>query len=129
MPSARQRKEIGSERYANGSPLKVRNDALALAKAFSPIGFDDEAAAPFVATGYSVRLLDYCNNGPESSVQACAGREPFFLIEDGFNQGEYLPVQIYDTRVGAIEQNSKLCWVMLSKGEVLLDPNTLVFWK
>lgn len=129
MPSGSQRKTIGSERYASGSPMKVRNEALALAKAFSPLGYDEDLAKPVIESGRAVGLLDYCTNGPESGLQADVGREPFLLTPDQSNPGEYLPVAIYDTRVNAVEDKSKLCWVTLSKGEALMNQNSLVFWK
>lgn len=129
MPSGSQRKEIGLTRYAEGSPLRVRNDALALGKSLSPLGFDHDSAARFVASGRAVRLLDYCINGRESGAHACSGREPFFLVEDDLNSGQYRAVPIYDTRVGAIEAKTGLCWVILSNGEALLSPDTLVLWE
>lgn len=129
MPSSRQRKEIGAEQYASGSRIKVRNDALALAKELSPLRFDQEQAVRFIATGRAVRLLDYCTNGSESGAHACAGLEPFFLVEDGLDAGQYRAVAIYDTRVGAVEDGSQLCWVIIGSGEALLSPDTLVLWE
>lgn len=129
MPSSSQRKEIGAERYASGSRIKVRNGALALAKEFSPLRFDQEPAARFIATGRAVRLLDYCTNGSESGAHACAGLEPFFLVEGGLDAGQYRSVAIHDTRVGAVEEGTQLYWVIISRGEALLSPDTLVLWE
>lgn len=129
MPSGSQRKKIGSDRYSSGSAIKVRNDALALAKVMSPVGHDEEVAERIVESGRAVRLIDYCTNGPASGVHADSGLEPFLLIDDESNPGEFLSVGIYDARIRAVEENSKLCWVTLSKGEALLKPDTLVFWK
>lgn len=128
MPSGNQRKQIGSERYANGSLIKVRNDALALAKKISPLSYEEDAAARVIESARAVRLQDYCENGRDSGNHADAGREPCLLVHDESNPGEYLPVAIYDTRVNAVEQKSKLCWVTLGAGEALFNPNTLVFW-
>lgn len=129
MPSAIQRKNIGSARYASGSAIRVRNDALALAKAISPLTHGDEQAGRLLESGRAVLLINYCTNGHESGVHADGGREPFLLAPDEGNPGEYLPVSIYDARVNAVEAKSKLCWVTLSKGEALLKPDTLVYWR
>lgn len=129
MPSGNQRKNIGSASYASGSAIKVRNDALALAKAISPLSHGDKEAGRLIESGRAVPLINYCTNGHESGVHADGGREPFLLTPDEANPGEYLPVSIYDARLNAVEAKSNLCWVTLSKGEALLKPDTLVYWQ
>lgn len=129
MPSTSQRQKIGSERYASGSTMKARNDALALAKTYRPLGYDEAQAKRFIESGRALKLLDYCTNGPDSGVHVDEGLEPFLLTPDECNPGEYLPVAIYDARVNPVEAKSKLCWITLSRGEALLHQDSLVFWK
>lgn len=111
------------------TPLKARNAALALAKDISAIRANNPDIAPYNAVGRLMPVVDYCQNVPEAGQHIDMGREPNLLVEDTCNPDEYLLVAIHDVRNVPVEEKSGLCWISVNRGEVLLKPDTLVFWK
>lgn len=73
--------------------------------------------------------LQYCQGGTEMTVHVDAGREPYLLLADGLNPGNYTPVAIYDNRIDYLDAPSNRCWLDLHCGEVLVDAGTAVYWR
>jgi len=69
---------------------------------------------------------DYVAGGDVVGAQVDAGREAHLLVRDAYNDGEFLPVAIYDV---AVKQERCLCGLDLGLGPVLVKPDTLVYWK
>jgi hypothetical protein len=74
-------------------------------------------------------VAELCTNAPKTWIQVDHhGREPFLLIPDVFSPGEYIPVSIYDTGKDA-EVHTGLYLLDVHCGNVLLAPDTLVYWR
>ncbi|MGN7104861.1 hypothetical protein ACTHR6_24835 [Ralstonia holmesii] len=128
MPHPWQRKEIGRRLYA-GSLIEKRNTALQLAKRVSAVRVEDSRAAHLVGHARVTTVQQYCEDDQRATSQIDGGREPYLLVEDPYNPGELRPVEIYDRRVDAVEPRTGLCWIHLSRGDALVKPDTLVYWK
>lgn len=107
--------------------LKVRTDAISLAKSIDALRASLPAADQFKGHSRVAGLVDYIQSGPDSGKQIDAGHEPFLLVEDSLNEGNYLPVPIYAGLHA--EQDTGLILVDLRDGKALLEPDTLVYWK
>ena len=96
MPNTNQRREEGQRSYAAGSPIQQRNAALALAKRVGAARAADPSAARYVGLDRVVTATEYCQDVPKCGIQIDKGREPFLLIPDAYNPGEFQPLAVYD---------------------------------
>jgi hypothetical protein len=114
----------------DGSALQVRNAALHRAARL------DVVRRSKVKPGDSIRLdservltvQDYCQAGEQSMAQVDKNREPYLLIQDQCNAGYFLTVPIYDCRARQPEKE-KRCWIDVHCGELLVNSDTIVYWK
>ncbi|MBI6727125.1 hypothetical protein YA0089_26285 [Pseudomonas viridiflava] len=106
---------------------QARTDALSLAKSIDALRASSPAGDEFKGHSRVTGLADYIQNGPDSGKKIDAGQEPFLLMEDSLNEGNYLPVPIYAGLHA--EQDTGLILVDLHDGKALLEPDTLVYWK
>lgn len=128
MPHPWQRVEIGKRRYA-GSAIERRNKALALAKAVGALCSTDVGADRFLKLERVTTVAEYCGDDAKAIKQIESNREPCLLVEDFYNPGEYLPLDVYDRQIDAVEARTSLCWIHLMRGDALVKPDTLVYWK
>jgi hypothetical protein len=115
--------------HAQPVSSEVIQKAVERGQELNPLRWSNKACAKYVESKRAVTALDYCLKGHSSGVHADSGREPFLLVESGANPGEYQAVAIMDTRIKPVEDSVRLCWLYLSSSEVLVEPDTLVFWK
>lgn len=73
--------------------------------------------------------LQYCQGSIEMASQVDAGREPYLLLEDGLNHGDYTLVEVYDNRIAYLDKPTERCWLDLKNGEVLVPSGTAVYWR
>jgi hypothetical protein len=129
MPTQRQRVESGKRNYA-GSGIEKRNTALSVASRTGAVRLADVEQERLARISSRVTtVLDYCTDAKVAGDHIDAGNEPYLLVRDVLNQGEYLTIPIYDRRIEAIEARTGLCWIHLSRGDALVKPDTLVYWK
>jgi len=121
------RAEAGRRNYTS-SPLKARNDALALAARLRAVRVGDLAAMPLAESTRVTSLADYCLRPQMCDAQMDADREPYLLRQDEFNDGEFTKTPIYDVRVEQCDADAGLLWIDLHAGEALLPHDTLVYW-
>ena len=73
--------------------------------------------------------LQYCQGSTEMAIQVDAGREPYLLLEDGLQPGNYTLVEIYDNRIAYLDRPTERCWLDLKNGEVLVASGAAVYWR
>lgn len=129
MPNTEQRRGEGKRSYAVGSAIQQRNAALVLAKRVGAARAADAAAAGYGGLERVMTATEYCQDGPKCGVQADKGREPFLLILDKHNPGEFLPLAVYDAFIDGIEARTGLCKIDLHAGPALVAGDTLIYWK
>lgn len=121
---------VGQTNYQKPeSKLRQRNEALARASNIGPVVKSCERLNKLIAAGRITTVGDYCAMGTEMEHQVNKDREPYLLVEDEYNRGQFIPMPIYDCRVDAFEPNSNKCWIDVHAGELLVDVNTAVYWK
>lgn len=125
MAHPHQLSAAGKRNYA-GSPLAQRNDKLRRAAAVAPVRAGDTGCDQFSSSPRILTAGDYVAGGAAVDKQLDADREPHLLVRDPLNDGEFLPVAIYDV---AIKQEGGLCEFDLHSGSVLVKPDTLIYFK
>jgi hypothetical protein len=125
MAHPHQLSAAGKRNYA-GSPLAQRNDKLRRAAAVAPVRAGDAGCDQFASSTRTLTAAEYLASGDAVDKQLDADREPHLLVRDPLNDGEFLPVAIYDV---AIEQERGLCEFDLHGGSVLVKPDTLIYFK
>lgn len=125
MAHAKQLSAAGKRNY-EGSPLALRNDKLRRAAAIAPVRSGDAGCARFAGSPSVLTAAEYVAGGEVVNKQFDAGREAYLLVRDLCNEGEFLPVSIYDV---AIKQEKGLCEFDLHRGPVLVKPDTLIYFK
>lgn len=76
--------------------------------------------------GRVTSISELCT-GSEKVTELSGEYEPYLLIEDEYNLGEWSPIAIYDTPNAPT--NDQKYFVDLHNGEVLLAGDVLVYWK
>lgn len=125
MAHAWQNAEAGKRNYA-GSLLQLRNDKLKRAARIAAVRKGDAGCEKFAGSPRVMTAAEYVANVEAVGLQIDAGREAHLLVRDAYNDGEFLPVEIYDM---AIKQERSLCEFDLHSGSVLVKPDTLIYWK
>ncbi len=128
MPSQMQRVRSGQANYKN-SPLAVRNTALRRAATLCPVKVGSPGVERLLKAGRITTVLEYCQAVEAMGAQVDKDREPFLLVDDFANPGEFVKVSIYDCRIKAVEARSGKCWIDVRSGELLVDADTAVYWK
>lgn len=128
MPSQMQRVRSGQSNYKD-SPLAKRNTALRRAADLSPVKVSFAGVQRLITAGRITTVFDYCQSGEVMGAQVDKDREPFLLVEDFSNPGEFATVSIHDCRIDAVEKRSGKCWITVHSGELLVDVDTAVYWK
>jgi hypothetical protein len=128
MPSTSQRKEIGRAAYAAGSAIAVRSARLSLAKRIGPVREGDPLVKDITTSGRTTTAADYVAGGKLSGTQIDGGREPYLLVQDECNEGRFNTVPVHDCFIER-EQRSGKCVLVLHRGDVLVSPDTLIYWK
>lgn len=128
MPNPQQRAETGRAAYARGSAIALRNARLSLAKRIGAARAGDAATQPLIARGRTTTAADFVVDGEASGAQIDAGREPHLLVADPYHDGLFGTVTIYDNHPGQ-ERRTGLCTLVVHQGDVLVPPDTLIFWK
>ncbi|WP_241299395.1 hypothetical protein [Burkholderia stabilis] len=128
MPNPWQRAEIGRAAYAAGSAIAVRNARLALAKRIGAVCVGAANTESIVTRGRTTTAADFVTNGDLSGQQIDAGREPYLLVADFYNPGHFNTVSVYDNYLGQ-EKRTGMCVLVVYQGDVLVRPDTLIYWK
>jgi hypothetical protein len=128
MPHPWQRAEIGRTAYAAGSVIAVRNARLSLAKRIGAACTSDANVEAIVARDRATTAADFVMAGEQSGLQIDAGREPHLLTEDLYDVGRLNAVAVYDNYPGQ-EKRTGLCALVVHQGDVLVRPDTLIYWK
>lgn len=127
MAHAWQSAESGRRNYA-GSPLQLRNNKLSRAARIAPVRKSEILNSKLANSERVMTAAEYVANGESVSKQIEACREAHLLVHDAFNEGEYLPVEIYDVAIKQ-EDRSGLIDFDLHAGRVLVQADTLIYWK
>ncbi|HIH2751434.1 TPA: hypothetical protein ACYLN4_007272 [Burkholderia lata] len=128
MPNPYQRAEIGRSAYAAGSSIATRNKRLALAKRVNAARAGTLHTDGIVARGRTTSAADYVMNGDLSGKQIDSDREPFLLVGDPYNAGNFNTIPIYDCET-ELEKRTGKCVLVLHCGDVLVPADTLIYWK
>jgi hypothetical protein len=97
-------------------------------KEINPARIGDANTERIVSRGRTTTAVDFVSDGDLSGTQVDAGREPYLLIEDLFNLGCFNTVPVYDNQPRQ-EKRTGLCGLVLHRGDVLVRPDTLIYWK
>jgi hypothetical protein len=127
MPN-KNRTAAGKRNY-EGSAIEKRNAALRLAASYEILRASDPLAVPFLTVKRVTSMLDFCMDAENAKAQVNEGNEPHLMVADPYNPGHFGLLAIYDRRIEAIEKRSGMCWIDVHKGECLVKPDTLVYWK
>ena len=128
MPNPHQRAEVARSTYEAGSAIAIRNKRLALAKRVNATRAGAPHTDEIVARGRTTSAADYVLNGDLSGKQIDSDREPFLLVRDPYNDGNFNTIPIYDCETGQEKRTGK-CVLVLHSGDVLVPADTLIYWK
>lgn len=127
MAHSWQNAESGKRNYA-GSPLHLRNSKLIRAARIAPLRKAEIVNSKLANSERLMTAADYIDNGKSVVTQIDACREAHLLVRDPYNDGEFLPIAIYDV-VTNQEKRSGLVEFDLHVGPVLVKADTLIYWK
>lgn len=127
MAHAWQNAESGKRRYPK-SPLKLRNDKLKLGASISAVCIGDIDCEKFVGNPRAMTAAEYVANSSLVGEHIDVGRKAYLLTRDEFNEGEFLPIEIFDV---VIKQEAKSGFVEFDilAGLILVKAETLIYWK
>lgn len=125
MENSRQNK--AKRNYAN-SQIKARNDKLRRAADIAPLRKGDDGLEKIANSPRVMTAAEYVANGDSVAIHVDACREPYLLVRDDYNEGEFLFAAIYDMVIKQ-EARSGLIELDLHSGSVLVKADTLVYWK
>lgn len=131
MGHAWQNRESGKRNYS-ASPLKLRNDKLQRAASIAPVRISDIDCEKIAKSSRVMTAADYVRNCKSVEAQVTAGREAHLLVRDIYNEGEFLPMDIYDVAIKhEYNRRGMLTYVEfdLHAGLVLVKPDTVIYWK
>jgi hypothetical protein len=92
-----------------------------------PARVGDAGVSQYMGLARVTTVKQMCDNDAACDVQIEMAREPFLMIADPYNPGEYQTMAIYDHV--ATPEKSGLCWIDVHSGALLVKPDTLIYWK